>query len=119
MPIKLAAAVVATALALSSGSAWAALDPSASAFLAGAVKAGMQKTLKAKVPGFVVTKVTCFVPGSSAAIEGTCTTKFTVAKYKLDGVYHVRAKLDQRSRLTWSTTSVACLDSRTHKQVPC
>jgi hypothetical protein len=111
--------LVAAAAALGSGSGSAAIDPTASAFLAGAVKAGMQKTMKTKVPGLVITKVTCFVPRSSAAVAGKCTTKFTVAKYKLDGVYHVRAKLDSRGRLTWATTSVACSDSRTHKRVSC
>ena len=58
----------------------AARDPSASAFLAGALKPQMQKTLARASPGIVVTKVTCFVPTTSKADHRQCTVKFTVAK---------------------------------------
>jgi hypothetical protein len=109
----LAAALAATPLAT------AAIDPSASAVLAGALKPAMQSTLKKKVPGIVITKVTCFVATSSKVITGPCQARFTVAKYRLNGVYRAKATLSSRSRLTWSTTSVACTDSKTHKPVKC
>jgi hypothetical protein len=90
----------------------AARDPTASAFLEGAVKPAMQQKLKQMIPGLVITKVTCFVPTSSAGIKGPCTAKFTVAKYQLKGTYRVDATLDQQSRLTWSTTARDCTDLR-------
>jgi hypothetical protein len=100
-------------------SAVAAVDPSASAFLAGAVKPALQSTLKKQVPGFAVTKVTCFVPTTSAAIKGKCTAQFKVAKANLLGRYQVTAKLDSQGRLTWSTTSRSCTDSRTRQRASC
>src|SRR5262245_16078256 len=69
----------------------AARDPSASAFLEGAVKPAMQQKLKRMIPGLVITKVTCFVPTTSTAIKGPCTAKFTVAKYQLKGTYRTSA----------------------------
>jgi hypothetical protein len=87
-------------------------DPTASAFLEGALKPAMQKELKKQIPGLVITKVTCFVPTASAAIKGPCTAKFTVAKYQLKGTYRANGTLNQRSRLTWSTRSVTCTDLR-------
>jgi hypothetical protein len=92
--------------------AGAARDPSASAFLQGAVKAGMQQKLRQSLPGLTITRVTCFVPTSSTAIKGPCTAKFTVAKYQLKGTYRVTATLDSQSRLTWATTSRTCTDLR-------
>jgi hypothetical protein len=97
----------------------AAIDPSASAVLAGALKPAMQTSLKKKVPGLVVTKVTCYVPTTSKEISGKCTAKFTIAKYRLTGVYQARATLNNQSRLSWSTSSVACSDAKTHKPVKC
>jgi hypothetical protein len=88
----------------------AAIDPSASAVLAGALKPQMQKTLKKQVPGLVITKVTCYVPRTSATIAGPCTAKFTVAKYGLKGTYKGKASLNASSRLAWSTSSRACSD---------
>src|SRR6186997_771337 len=92
VPARLAVAVTAlamlgiAALGLAT-TARATIDPSASAILAGALKPQMQKTLKAKVPGLVVTKVTCFVPTSSKLIAGKCTAKFSVARARLLGTY--------------------------------
>jgi len=110
--------VAATALGAAT-SATAAIDPSASAFLAGGVKPAMQSTLKKQVPGLVITKVTCFVPTTNATIAGKCIAKFKVAKSSLLGVYQVTAKLDSQSRLSWSTTSRSCTDSRTHQRASC
>jgi hypothetical protein len=117
--IGIGAGVLALAVSAFAGSARAANDPSAAAFLAGALKPAMQKTLKAKVPGLVVTKVTCYVPSTSADIKGKCTAKFQVTKFRLLGVYQAKAALSGRGKLTWSTTSVACTDSKTHKKIPC
>jgi hypothetical protein len=100
-------------------SAAAAIDPSASAFLAGALKPAMQSTLKKQVPGLVITKVTCFVPTTSAVIAGKCTAKFKLAKYNLLGVYQAKAKLDNKSRLSWSTSARSCTDSRTRQRASC
>jgi hypothetical protein len=116
---SLGAAVLGAAALALAPQATAAIDPSASAVLAGGVKPAMQSTLKKQVPGLVITKVTCFVPRTSAAIAGKCTAKFKVAKNSLLGVYQVTAKLDNRMRVTWSTTSLACTDSRTHQRASC
>lgn len=115
----LAALLAAAATVALAGPAAAKIDPSASAVLASALKPAMQTKLKKTVAGLVVTKVTCYVPTTSKLITGPCTARFTVAKFKLDGVYRAKATLDSRSRLTWSTSSVTCTDSRTHKKVAC
>ena len=99
--------------------AGAKVDPSASAVLASALKPQMQKTLKKKVPGLVVTNVTCYVPTTSALIAGKCTAKFSVAKARLLGIYKTTASMSNTSMLTWSTTGVTCSDARTHKPIPC
>jgi hypothetical protein len=88
----------------------AAIDPSASAVLAGALKPDMQKTLKKQVPGLLVTKVTCYVPATSKLISGPCTAKFTVSKYQLKGTFKAKATLSSTSRLSWSTSSRSCTD---------
>lgn len=88
----------------------AAIDPSASAVLAGALQPEMQKTLKKQVPGLVVTKVTCYVPAASKLISGPCTAKFTVSKYQLKGTFKAKAALSSTSRLSWSTSSRSCTD---------
>src|SRR5262249_50673295 len=90
----------------------AARDPSASAFLEGALKPQMQTTLRESIPGLVVTTVTCYVPTTSKAITGPCTARFTVSKYQLKGTYKTKATLDSKSRLSWSTSSVSCTDLR-------
>jgi hypothetical protein len=100
-------------------SAAAAIDPTASALLAGALKPAMQKQVKAKVPGILFTTVRCRVPAGSKTVAGPCTAAFTVAKYRLDGVYQVQASLSSTARLGWHTTSVKCTDARTHKPVAC
>jgi hypothetical protein len=82
----------------------AARDPSASAFLEGAVKPQMQMTLRKSVPGIAVTRVTCFVPSTSKVITGPCTVKFKVAKYALLGTYKVKATLANGGKLTIGTT---------------
>jgi hypothetical protein len=124
VPTRLAGAVSALALlgvaALGvAAEAGAAIDPSASAVLAGALKPQMQKTLAKKVPGLVVTRVTCFVPTTSKLIAGKCTAKFSVAKARLLGTYQTTASMSSRALLKWSTTSVACTDSKTHKRIRC
>ena len=116
---SLALAVVATAALGSTHSASARIDPSASAVLAGALKPAMQAKLKKAVRGLVVTKVTCYVSTTSKLVSGPCTARFTVARVHLDGVYRAKATLDNRSRLSWSTSAVTCTDSRTHKRVAC
>jgi hypothetical protein len=116
---SLAVAVAAAAMSVAAAPAPAAIDPSASAVLAGAVKPAMQKKLKSLVPGLVVTKVRCFVPTTSHLISGKCTAKFTVARANLDGTYQVKATLNAQSKLTWSTSSVACFDADSHKRVNC
>jgi len=90
----------------------AARDPSASGFLAGAVKQAMQSSLGKQLPGLKITSVTCFVPTSSSAIEGKCTAKFTAAKLALKGVYRINGKLSNTSRTTVTVTSKACTDLR-------
>jgi hypothetical protein len=117
--LTLATLLAAVAVVSVAGPASAAIDPSASAVLASALKPAMQTKLRKTVKGLVVTKVKCVVPTTSKLITGKCTARFTVAKYKLDGVYRAKATLDSRSRLSWSTTSVSCTDSRTHKKVAC
>jgi hypothetical protein len=97
------------ALALTS-QANAARDPSASAFLEGALKPAMQARLRKDVPGLTITKVTCFVPTTSKAVQGKCTAKFTVTKYGIKGTFQAQGKLDDQSRLTWSTSSRTCTD---------
>jgi len=82
----------------------AARDPSASAFLEGAVKPQMQTTLRKSVPGIAVTRVTCFVPTSSKAITGPCTVRFRIAKYGLLGTYKLKATLANGGKLTIGTT---------------
>jgi hypothetical protein len=82
----------------------AARDPSASAFLEGAVKPQMQKTLRTNVPGIAVTRVTCFVPTASKAIAGPCTVRFKVAKYGLLGTYKLKATLANGGKLTIGAT---------------
>ena len=72
----------------------------------------MQTTLKKQVAGLVITKVTCYVPTTSAAIAGKCTAKFKLAKYALLGIYQAKATLNSQSRLTWSTTGRTCTDLR-------
>jgi hypothetical protein len=114
-----ALALLGTALLCLTPPAGATNDPSAAGFLEGALKPAMQMTLKKKVPGIVVTKVTCFVPTSSSAVAGTCIAKFAVAKYRLVGVYRVNAKLDDKARLSWTTSSVSCSDAKTHAKVKC
>src|SRR5262249_25959970 len=81
----------------------AARDPSASAFLEGALRPQMQATLRKSIPGLAITEVTCYVPQSSKAISGPCTARFTIPKYQLKGTYKAKATLDSKSRLTWST----------------
>jgi len=90
----------------------AARDPSASAFLEGALRPQMQATLRKSIPGLAITEVTCYVPQSSKAISGPCTARFTIPKYQLKGTYKAKATLDSKSRLTWSTSSVSCSDLR-------
>jgi hypothetical protein len=124
VPARLVVAVTALAMlgiaALGLASqAGAKIDPSASAILASALKPQMQKTLKAKVPGLVVTKVTCYVPTTSTLIAGKCTAKFSVTKARLLGTYQATASLSNTSRLKWATTSVSCMDAKTHKKVAC
>jgi hypothetical protein len=114
----LAIAVLAAALGAGS-TATAAIDPSASAVLAGSLKPAMQTTLKKKVPGIRITKVTCFVPRESKLVSGPCTARFTVAKYNLAGIYRAKATLDAKSRLRWSTSEASCTDSRTHQRASC
>ena len=97
-------------LALGAREARAAIDPAASAVLAGALKPQMQKTLGKSIPGIKVTQVACYVPRSSKAIAGPCTAKFTVARYQLKGTYKAKASLASNSRLAWSTSSVTCSD---------
>ena len=116
---SLAVPVAAAALLVGAAPAGAAIDPSASAVLAGALKPAMKTKLKKLVPGLVITKVTCFVPTTSNAISGKCTARFTVAKYRLDGVYRAKATLSSRGRLTWTTTSNSCTDARTHQRASC
>jgi hypothetical protein len=115
----LAVALAATALFVGSTSASAAIDPSASAALASALKPAMQTKLKKLVRGLVVTKVTCYVPTTARTVSGKCTAKFTVARARLDGVYQAKATLNAQSRLSWSTSSVSCFDAKTHKRVNC
>src|SRR5262249_18045522 len=64
------------------------------------------------VPGLVVTKVKCSVPVGSGPISGPCTANFTVVRYGIKGVYEARATLDNKGRLSWSTTSRKCTDLR-------
>jgi hypothetical protein len=91
----------------------AARDPSASAFLEGAVKPQMQTTLRKSVPGIAVTRVTCFVPTTSKVITGPCTVKFKVAKYGLLGTYKLKATLANGGKLTIGTTYfLRCTDLR-------
>lgn len=116
---SLAIGLAATTALGAATSATAAIDPSASAVLAGALKPAMQMKLKKAVPGLVVTKVTCYVPTTSALISGKCTAKFKVTKYSLLGVYQTKATLNNQSRLAWSTTSVSCTDAKTHAKVEC
>ncbi|HEY7537017.1 MAG TPA: hypothetical protein VH721_03440 [Gaiellaceae bacterium] len=116
---SLAVALAATGTLAGASPAAAAIDPSASAVLASALKPAMQQKLKSTVPGLVVTKVTCFVPRTSKAVSGKCTAKFKITKYRLTGVYQARATLDGQSRLSWSTSSVSCSDAKTHKPVKC
>ncbi len=112
------AALVLAAAALAP-CATAAIDPTASALLAGSLKPAMQKQLKTKVPGLVVTTVRCQVPAGSTTVAGPCTAAFTVARVHLDGLYQVQASLSAKGRLGWNTTSVKCTDSRTHKTIAC
>ncbi len=114
-----ALAMLGTAVLGLTASAGAAIDPSASAVLAGALKPVMQSTLKKKVPGLVVVKVTCYVPMTSPTIAGKCTAKFKVTKYSLLGVYQTKAELSNKSMLKWSTTAVSCSDAKTHAKVEC
>jgi hypothetical protein len=88
----------------------AARDPSASAFLEGGVKQFMQTNLAKQLPGLKVTRVTCFVPTTSQAIQGKCTALFTVSKYGLKGIYRLNGKLSQASVVTVDITSKACTD---------
>jgi len=115
----IASLIAAAALVSFAGPAAAKIDPSASAVLAAALKPAMQAKLKKSVPGIVVKKVTCYVPTTSKLISGPCRAAFTVTKYRLDGVYRAKATLNSRSRLSWSTSSVSCTDSKTHKKVNC
>jgi hypothetical protein len=115
--VRLHAALALTGLAIAglavvglASQANAARDPSASAFLEGALKPQMQATLRKTIPGIAITQVTCYVPQTSKVITGPCTAKFTISKYQLKGTYKAKATLDSKSRLTWSTSSVACSD---------
>ena len=119
MPAMRRFAAVVIAFATLAPAASAAIDPTASALLAGALKPAMQKQLKAKVPGILFTTVRCRVPAGSKTVAGPCTAAFTVAKYRLDGVYEVQASLSSHARLGWHTTSVKCTDARTHKTIAC
>lgn len=103
--------LVGTAL-LGATPATAEIDKSASAVLASALKPGMQSTLRKEVPGLVITKVTCYVPTTNAAISGPCTATFKLAKYKLLGTYRAKATLGNQMQVTWSTTSRSCTDLR-------
>jgi hypothetical protein len=123
-PKELAVAVTATALLAAAtltlaATARAAIDPSGSAFLAAGVKQAMQNRMLNEVPGMVITKVTCFVPTTSAALKGKCTAKFKVPKVKLLGVYQVNGSMDNQSRVSFATTSAACTDSRTGQRASC
>lgn len=113
------AGLAATALAFAAfallalvSQAQAARDPSASAFLAGAVKPAMQQMLRKTVPGISISKVTCFVPTTSQTIQGKCSAKFTVPRVGIKGTYQTNAKLASNGRLTWSTTGRTCSDLR-------
>ena len=110
MAVALTAFVVFGLAAFGVSESYGAIDPTASAVLAGALKPEMQKTLKKQVPGLVVTTVKCYVPSASAQITGPCTAKFTVGKYGLKGAYKTKATLSNKSKLSWSTTSVSCSD---------
>ena len=112
----LAAAVLAAAVPVPVG---AAIDPDASAKLAGELKTQMQLKLKKLVPGLVITKVTCYVPATSKLVSGKCTARFTIAKYRVTGVYQAHATKNAESRLSWSTSAVSCADAKTHKPVKC
>ena len=116
---SLAIGLVAATALVGATAASAEIDKSASAVLASAVKPAMQTKLKKVVPGLVITKVTCYVPTTSALIAGKCTAKFTVKKHDLLGTYQTKATMNNQMRLTWSTTSVACTDAKSHAKVEC
>jgi hypothetical protein len=111
---RLAAAVLASgALAAPASAATPAQ------ILAATLKPVMQAQFKSKVKGLVFTKITCSVPKKSKTLAGRCQAAFTVKRYRLIGVYQVVASLNAKGRLGWRTTSVACRDAKTRKQIAC
>jgi hypothetical protein len=94
-------------------------EKTAALLLAGGVKAAMQKKMKTVVPGLKMTKVTCTVPKKAKSLAGTCRARFTVTKYRLNGVYRVKASMSGNGVVKWATSSVSCTDSKTKKPIAC
>ena len=82
----------------------AARDPAASAFLEGAVKPQMQKTLRKSVPGIAVTKVTCFVPSGERGDHRPVHRQVQGREVRLLGTYKLKATLANGGKLTLGTT---------------
>jgi hypothetical protein len=118
--VALAAVLVLTAGAGVAGARVSATDPP-SLLLAGAVKAAMQKKLKAVInPGLVMTKVVCTVPKTAKTVAGKCTARFKIPAFNLLGGYQVRGSMNGEGVLRWTTLrKLPCADSRTNKPVDC
>jgi len=110
-------ATLATATAAGIGAA-APPDPVGVA-IARTLKTQMQSMLRKRVPGLVVTKVVCH-PNVDGLPKATCTARFKVEKAFTDGVYTVLVTESTTSRrITWTTTSLRCSDSRTGETFNC
>jgi hypothetical protein len=118
-PALLAALAALAGILVLAGSALAAgrADPAA-AMLARSLKAQMQKSYAAKVPGIRFTKVTCTLTKNHE--KGSCRARFTLARQRVKGVYKIAITVDTRTGGVHSrATSVSCTDSKTGTKVGC
>ena len=107
-------AVAAALLALTCGTASAAVDPVVYLMQA-SVKKALQTDLRKQVKGMKVTKVTCKV--SKDATRGTCKASWT---YKtVIGYYVLAVKQPKVGRPSYRSTTVKCFDAKTKRAVPC
>jgi hypothetical protein len=112
-----ALAASAAALACSNAHAVQDADPAATA-LAKTLKAQMQQSVSAKIPGIRFTTVTCTLVKSHK--RGHCVARFTIASQRVKGAYQVSITVNTVTGTVHShATSVACTDVKTGARVRC
>ena len=90
---------------------FAATDP----YLEKTLKAQMVKKFKTVSPKLKISKVTCVLPKSG--ITSTCKAYFS--ENGVTGYIPVMATIHDSGKVSWSTSTPYCLDTKTKKYVSC